>query len=187
MARRRGVGPDVRQVVVAYQRTIQVFTDAGELASAAAGALRAAGRSLLNYDLTQLLAFRDEMSAFAVARIRATVALQGPQVIRVTKLGSHMFEEAPVMLRALDAHLTIEVGVQVGDDTVVVEQRVVHVEQERGVGPECAHRMILCAAVSCRRTPDLPAAVIVVSAGLVHESYVMEDDPNDDTLFNGRR
>jgi hypothetical protein len=128
MARRRGVGPDVRQVVVAYQRTIQVFTDAGELASAAAGALRAAGRSLLNYDLTQLLAFRDEMSAFAVARIRATVALQGP-----------------------------------------------------------AHRMILCAAVSCRRTPDLPAAVIVVSAGLVHESYVMEDDPNDDTLFNGRR
>ena len=59
-----------------------------------------------------------------IERIRVAVALQGAEVIRATKLGSQLLEDAPIMLRAVGTHFAFKVG----DDAVVVEQRVVHVE-----------------------------------------------------------
>jgi hypothetical protein len=65
-----------------------------------------------------------------VMRILASVTLQGAQIIHVTKFCAQLFENGPVALRPFWADLALEKSPQVGDDAVVVEQRVVNVEQE---------------------------------------------------------
>ena len=65
-----------------------------------------------------------------VARVLDAVALQRAEVVGVAELGAQRFEDRPVALLALGADLAREVALQVGGDAVVVEQRVVDVEQE---------------------------------------------------------
>src|SRR5512143_903859 len=67
-------------------------------------------------------------------RILASVTLQGPQVISVTKPGSQTLENRPVTPRPFGADLALEVCGEVSDDAVVVEQRIVHIEQENDSG-----------------------------------------------------
>ena len=61
------------------------------------------------------------------------VALQRAEVVGVAELAAQRLELDPVAIGARDAELAHEVLAQVGDDAVVVEQRVVDVEQEDDV------------------------------------------------------
>ena len=63
-------------------------------------------------------------------RIFLSAKLQGAQIIGVTKSGSRLLENGPVTLRPLGTNLALEVFGQVGDDAVVVQQRIVNVEKE---------------------------------------------------------
>lgn len=65
-----------------------------------------------------------------VAGICDAVALERAEVVGVTEFGAQLLEEGPIVLRAFGADFAFEVAFEVGGDAVVVEQRVVHVEQE---------------------------------------------------------
>ena len=64
-----------------------------------------------------------------VARVPQTVALQRPEIVRISKLVAKRLEQLPVLLLTLVSELAVDVPHQVRDDAVVVEQRVVDVEQ----------------------------------------------------------
>ena len=68
--------------------------------------------------------------ALPISRILDAIALQRAQIIRVTKFRAQLLEDGPVTLRALVADGVFEMALEVGGDTVVFEQRVVHVEEE---------------------------------------------------------
>ena len=65
-----------------------------------------------------------------IARVLDAVALQCSQVVGVAELDAQRFEDGPVSLLALDPDLADEIPLQVGGNPVVVEQRVIDVEQE---------------------------------------------------------
>src|SRR3989442_13569273 len=58
------------------------------------------------------------------------IALQGTEIVRVAQLGSQLLEDGPVPLLPLASHLALEVSLEIGRDGIVVEQRVVDIEQE---------------------------------------------------------
>src|SRR5262249_8018717 len=66
-----------------------------------------------------------------IARVSQPVALEGTQVIRISQLGAKLLEELPVPLRPFRSDGSLEVAAQVRGHDVVVEQRVVDVEQPR--------------------------------------------------------
>ena len=68
-----------------------------------------------------------------VARPGVAVPLQGAEVVGVAELVPELLEQLPVVAAAVLADLGVEVRAQVGGDAVVVEQRVVDVEQEDDV------------------------------------------------------
>jgi hypothetical protein len=59
-----------------------------------------------------------------------TIALQGAEVIAVAEFREQLFENRPVALAGDNAELTIEVALDVFLDAVVVEQRIVHVDEK---------------------------------------------------------
>ncbi len=65
-----------------------------------------------------------------VARELQSVALERSQVVRVAQLLAQALEVGPVARPSLGPHRLVEVATQVGGHAVVVEQRVVHVDQE---------------------------------------------------------
>jgi len=71
-----------------------------------------------------------------IVRIADSKNLQGTQVICVTEPGSQLLENCPIAPCPFGPNLLIEIAPKVGNDLVVVEQRVVNVEQEDEVG-EC--------------------------------------------------
>src|SRR2546428_581001 len=58
------------------------------------------------------------------------IPLQRAQVVRVAQLGPQLFEDGPVPLLPLASDLALEVALEIGRDVIVVDQRVVHVDQE---------------------------------------------------------
>ena len=64
-----------------------------------------------------------------VARVLDPVALQRAEVVGVAELLAQLLEDLPVALLPLVADLALEVAPHVGDDVVVVDQRVVDVEE----------------------------------------------------------
>ena len=58
------------------------------------------------------------------------VSLQRTEIVGVTELGSERFEDRPVTLLTLDADLLGQVGLEIRGNAIVVEQRVVDVNQE---------------------------------------------------------
>jgi hypothetical protein len=68
-----------------------------------------------------------------VARIGKPEPLQRAEVVRIAELLAEQLELVPVALLTLRAEFVGQVAPQVGGDAVVVEQRVVDVEQEDGV------------------------------------------------------
>ncbi len=65
-----------------------------------------------------------------VARVLDTVALQCAQVISVTQLVPERHQDCPVPFPAGRSELLIHVLLEVGQDRVVVEKRVVDIDQE---------------------------------------------------------
>src|SRR3989475_4180082 len=58
------------------------------------------------------------------------IALQGTEIVCVTQLGPQFLEDGPVPLLRLAPDLALEVSLEVRGDAIVVEQRVVDIEQK---------------------------------------------------------
>jgi hypothetical protein len=69
-----------------------------------------------------------------LARTLDPVSLQRPKVVGVAELGPELFENFPVSPLALGTEPAGQVTPQIGDDRVVIEQRVVNVDEENEVG-----------------------------------------------------
>src|SRR5690606_4576233 len=80
-----------------------------------------------------------------IARPLDAVALQGAEIIGVAALGAQLLEDLPIAPLSLPADLGDEVRAKVGGDRVVVEERVVNVDQRD-------HRMARHAPLYTRRT-----------------------------------
>ena len=65
-----------------------------------------------------------------IARMLDAVALERAEVVGVAELGPELLEDVPVALLAVVAEHVGHVPPEVALDRVVVEQRVVHVEQD---------------------------------------------------------
>ncbi len=65
-----------------------------------------------------------------IARVRLAVALQRPEDVRVAELAAQLLEDLEKLVGPAEPHLAHQVLPEVDDDAVVVEQRVVDVEQE---------------------------------------------------------
>ena len=73
-----------------------------------------------------------------VARMIDPVALQRAQIVRVAELGAQLLEIIPVALLLLVADVALEIALHVGNDVVVVDQRVIDVKQKNNMF--CGHR-----------------------------------------------
>ena len=58
------------------------------------------------------------------------IALQRAQVVCVAELGPKLFEDGPIPRLPLVADLALEVALEIGGDVIVVDQRVVHVDEK---------------------------------------------------------
>jgi hypothetical protein len=58
------------------------------------------------------------------------ILLQSAKVIRVAQFRPQLLENSPVFLRSLRADLTGKMALQICCDSVVIQQSVVHIEQE---------------------------------------------------------
>ena len=68
--------------------------------------------------------------AGSVAWVLDPVALQRAEIVGVAELGPERFEDRPVALLTLDADLLRQVSLEIRGNAIVVEQRVVDVNQE---------------------------------------------------------
>jgi hypothetical protein len=51
----------------------------------------------------------------------ASIPLQSAQIISVAELGAQLLENVPIMMRVVETDLTLEVLLEIGSDTVVIE------------------------------------------------------------------
>jgi hypothetical protein len=65
-----------------------------------------------------------------VVGVLDAVALEGAEVVGVAQFGAQLFEDDPVAPGALAPYLALQEAPEVAGDPVVVEQGVVHVEEE---------------------------------------------------------
>ena len=63
-------------------------------------------------------------------RIIDAVALQCSKIVGVSEFRSDLLEPLPIALRPFQADVRRQVTLQIGGDVVVVEQRVVHIEEK---------------------------------------------------------
>ena len=64
------------------------------------------------------------------ARMFGPIPLQSSKVIRIAQFAPQLLENSPILPRPLGAELTDEVALQICRYSVVIQQRVVYVEQE---------------------------------------------------------
>jgi hypothetical protein len=65
-----------------------------------------------------------------VADVVDTVTLQGAEIIGIAKFGTQRLENAPVLPGTLWPDLAMQVLAQIVDHAIVVEERIVDIEQE---------------------------------------------------------
>ena len=58
------------------------------------------------------------------------IPLQRAQVVRVAQLAPQLLEDGPVSLLPLAPDLPLEVSLEIGPDVIVVDEGVVHVDEE---------------------------------------------------------
>src|SRR5689334_13232002 len=88
-----------------------------------------------------------------VAHISEAVALQRAQVVRVAQLGAQLLEDRPVPVPAFDTELAREMIPEIVLHKVIVEQRIVAVEEEYDIirnGTGVAHWPAPSRAAECR-------------------------------------
>jgi hypothetical protein len=88
-----------------------------------------------------------------IARIGPAVVLQRAEVIGIAELGAQLLEDRPIALLPLMPDLAFEMALEVGANTVVVEQRVVDIEQENHA---LLHSAVLARAESQTRSCPAP-------------------------------
>ena len=66
--------------------------------------------------------------------------LQAAQVVRDAEFRAQLLEDLPVALSMLHAEPSFEARAQLGPETVVVEQRIVHIEQKYGLTRAVPHQ-----------------------------------------------
>ena len=74
-----------------------------------------------------------------LARMLDAIPLQRAEIVRVTELGPELLEDLPIALLTLDAERVDQMTAEILDHRVVVEQRVVDVEQKDGIGHSGGH------------------------------------------------
>ena len=72
----------------------------------------------------------DTQSRLLGARMFGPIPLQSAEVIRIAQFGPQLLENPPIFLRSLRADFAGEVALQICCHSVVIQQRVVYVEQE---------------------------------------------------------
>src|SRR6476620_3323866 len=89
------------------------------------------------------------------ARMFDPIPLQSAEVVRVAQFGPQLLENPPIFLRSVGADFADEVALQICCHSVVIQQRVVYVEQE----DDASRRIIVfvhfsvrakCCAFNCR-------------------------------------
>src|SRR5882762_800003 len=65
-----------------------------------------------------------------IVEVLQAIALQSAEIVGVTELRAQLFENRPVAVAARAAELALQMGAEIGLHGVVVEERIVHVEQE---------------------------------------------------------
>src|SRR5262245_8677606 len=65
-----------------------------------------------------------------ILRVLDPIALQRAEIITVAQFAKQLLEDGPIPLAASNSELTIEVAFDVVLNAVVVEQRIVHVDQK---------------------------------------------------------
>src|SRR6476660_1391412 len=63
-------------------------------------------------------------------RMFGPIPLQSTEVIRIAQFGPELLENPPIFLRSVRADFAGEVALQICSHSVVIQQRVVYVEQE---------------------------------------------------------
>src|SRR5438094_10509142 len=89
-----------------------------------------------------------------IARVLYAIALERAEVVGVAELGAERLADRPVSLLPLRPDLARQVALQVGGDAVVVDERVVDVEQEDDRAA-CSHHRVACRSQS--RNPPTKA------------------------------
>ena len=88
------------------------------------------------------------------ARMFGPIPLQSAEVIRIAQFGPQLLENPPIFLRSLRADFADEVALQICCHSVVIQQRVVYVEQE----DDASRRIIVFVHFSVR-----PSAVLLIA------------------------
>ena len=101
-----------------------------------------------------------------VARVPRPVPLEGPEIVRVAQFRAQRLEDLPVVLPPLAPQLAVHESHQVRDDAVVVEERVVDVEER----DDRVHARII-------RYPDQMRAVIFDLDGTLVDTGTLEPCP----------
>ena len=65
-----------------------------------------------------------------ILRVLDPVALQGAEIIAIAQFGEQLLENRPVPVAAGSSELTFKVAFDVVLDTVIVEQRIVHIDEK---------------------------------------------------------
>src|SRR5207253_322771 len=113
---------------------------------------------------------RGDREEMGIPRVLDPVALQRAQVVGVAELGAEVLEDGPVACFGLGTDLAPEIAPQVRGDAVVVDERVVDVEEEDDGARRCHPRHLLSsraaagASTSQRRRPSWGATTWAGSA-----------------------
>src|SRR3989440_10008685 len=79
-----------------------------------------------------------------IVEVLEAIALQRAQIVGVPELRAQLLENRPVAVAAGAAELALQVGTEIGLHGVVVEQRIVHVEQEHDLRRALRHGLPRC-------------------------------------------
>ena len=69
-----------------------------------------------------------------IVRFFVAVALQCAEIIGITEFTPQLFEEAPITLRPFAADLLFQMMLEVRRDAIIIQQRIVHIEQKHDFG-----------------------------------------------------
>ena len=88
-----------------------------------------------------------------ISRINSSIALQRSEIIGIAEFSPQFLEDGPIALLPFMSNLTFQLAFQISRHAIVIEQRVVHVEQKHDGVRFCGHRGSLIAVSHRRKSP----------------------------------
>src|SRR5256714_1278112 len=93
-----------------------------------------------------------------IVEVLQAIALQSAQIVRVPELRAQLLEDRPVTVASGATEFALQMAAEVGLHGVVVEERIVHVEQEHDLRRLIRHAPVPCrspcASVRCTSRPQ---------------------------------